>query len=120
MLALGWLVYAAAGCLQGTLLVMCLFWKARQRRLGIDDFGNPLPDAPDTAHWQHHVPSGPPSVYIADTAGTGTEAAELDQQVAISAAVRDAIETTPLLPASTPDNARGGSKGWFDGLLGGR
>ena len=31
-----------AGILQGTLLVMCLFWKARQHQLGIDDFGNPL------------------------------------------------------------------------------
>ncbi|KAJ3552044.1 hypothetical protein NM688_g4365 [Phlebia brevispora] len=37
-----WSPYAMAGILQGTLLVMCLFWRARQQRLGIDDFGNPL------------------------------------------------------------------------------
>ena len=24
---------------------MCVFWRARQARLGIDDFGNPLEDA---------------------------------------------------------------------------
>jgi len=40
-----WLPYAVAGALQGTLLVMCLFWRARQHRLGIDDFGKPLDSA---------------------------------------------------------------------------
>lgn len=39
---LGWITYATAGVMQGTLLVMCLAWKARQARLGIDDFGKPL------------------------------------------------------------------------------
>ncbi|KAH9927539.1 hypothetical protein B0H21DRAFT_763138 [Amylocystis lapponica] len=34
-----WIPYAVAGALQATLLTMCLFWRARQRRLGIDDFG---------------------------------------------------------------------------------
>jgi hypothetical protein len=28
--------------LQSVLLIMCLFWKKRQARLGIDDFGRPL------------------------------------------------------------------------------
>ena len=27
--------------MQGSLLTMCIFWKIRQRKLGIDDFGNP-------------------------------------------------------------------------------
>ncbi|KAF8297792.1 hypothetical protein DL93DRAFT_2234069 [Clavulina sp. PMI_390] len=45
-----WLTYAAAGILQGCLLVMCLFWKRRQRRLGIDDFGRPLDGIPATLH----------------------------------------------------------------------
>ncbi|KAF8341215.1 uncharacterized protein EI90DRAFT_3278902 [Cantharellus anzutake] len=36
-----WLTYAAAGCLQSILLTMCLIWKQRQARLGIDDFGRP-------------------------------------------------------------------------------
>jgi len=38
-----WAPYAAAGIMQGCLLVLCLVWKARQRRLGVDDFGKPLP-----------------------------------------------------------------------------
>ena len=29
--------------MQGCLLVLCFVWKARQRRLGVDDFGKPLP-----------------------------------------------------------------------------
>ncbi|KAF8513720.1 hypothetical protein BU17DRAFT_77149 [Hysterangium stoloniferum] len=42
-----WITYATAGVMQGSLLVMCLIWKARQARLRIDDFGNKLgPDVP--------------------------------------------------------------------------
>ncbi|OBZ66346.1 Uncharacterized protein C4C5.03 [Grifola frondosa] len=37
-----WIPYAVAGLMQGSLLIMCLFWHARQHRLGVDDFGNPL------------------------------------------------------------------------------
>ncbi|OCF35664.1 hypothetical protein I316_02719 [Kwoniella heveanensis BCC8398] len=37
-----WLAYAVTGGMQGALLVICLFWKQRQKSLGIDDFGHPL------------------------------------------------------------------------------
>ena len=74
---------------------MCLFWKARQRRLGIDDFGNPLPDPPTNSQFQHHV-GGP--AYTAETIGAGTEVLEPEQREAVAEAVRDAVETTPLLP----------------------
>lgn len=37
-------MFAMAGIMQGILLVMCLFWKRRQSRLGIDDYGRPLAD----------------------------------------------------------------------------
>jgi len=37
-----WITYAAAGIMQGSLLVMCICWKIRQKRLDIDDFGRPL------------------------------------------------------------------------------
>lgn len=37
-----WATYAAAGIMQGSLLVMCIAWKVRQKRLDIDDFGRPL------------------------------------------------------------------------------
>jgi len=35
-----WFTYLIAGVMQGALLVLCIAWKYRQRRLGIDDFGN--------------------------------------------------------------------------------
>lgn len=34
--------YAAAGALQAVLLVLCLFWKRRQAKEGIDDYGRKL------------------------------------------------------------------------------
>lgn len=36
----GWAPYFVTGILQGTLLILCLFFKRRQTRLGIDDWGN--------------------------------------------------------------------------------
>jgi hypothetical protein len=39
-------MFLVAAIMQGILLVMCLCWKVRQRRLRIDDFGHPLRDAP--------------------------------------------------------------------------
>lgn len=41
-----WATFAVAGIMQGTLLVMCICWKFRQRKLGLDDFGNSLVDDP--------------------------------------------------------------------------
>ncbi|GAA5829901.1 hypothetical protein JCM5353_006108 [Sporobolomyces roseus] len=38
----GWAPYFVTGILQGTLLILCLFFKRRQTRLGIDDWGNEL------------------------------------------------------------------------------
>ncbi|KAL9708733.1 hypothetical protein Ac2012v2_008115 [Leucoagaricus gongylophorus] len=35
-----WFTFLVAGIMQGGLLAMCVMWKFRQRRLGIDDFGN--------------------------------------------------------------------------------
>ncbi|KAF7290315.1 hypothetical protein HMN09_01289500 [Mycena chlorophos] len=37
-----WITFAVAGMMQFTLLSICIAWKLRQRRLQIDDFGNPL------------------------------------------------------------------------------
>jgi hypothetical protein len=39
-------MFLVAALMQGVLLVMCLCWKVRQRRLRIDDFGQPLRDSP--------------------------------------------------------------------------
>ena len=35
-------MYAVSGVMQGMLLIVCIAWKIRQRRLNIDDFGHPL------------------------------------------------------------------------------
>ncbi|GMK55812.1 hypothetical protein CspeluHIS016_0208680 [Cutaneotrichosporon spelunceum] len=40
-----WLPYAVTGMMQACLLAICLLWKKRQRWLGVDDFGNPLPSS---------------------------------------------------------------------------
>ena len=39
-------MFLVAAIMQGVLLVMCLCWKVRQRKLRIDDFGHPLRDSP--------------------------------------------------------------------------
>ncbi|SCZ97629.1 BZ3500_MvSof-1268-A1-R1_Chr4-3g07314 [Microbotryum saponariae] len=44
----GWATYLITGILQGALLVLCLCWKARQNRLGIDDWGNKVEDPTST------------------------------------------------------------------------
>lgn len=36
------LSYCFTGTLQGALLILCVVWKFRQARLGIDDFGHPI------------------------------------------------------------------------------
>ncbi|KAH9968016.1 hypothetical protein BC827DRAFT_1169763 [Russula dissimulans] len=41
-----WIMFLVAAIMQGILLVMCICWKVRQRRLRIDDFGRPLRDSP--------------------------------------------------------------------------
>lgn len=39
--------------MQGSLLIMCIIWTYRQRRLGIDEFGNPLDGAGDDVSAYH-------------------------------------------------------------------
>jgi hypothetical protein len=46
VVCIGWISFAAAAILQGCLLTMCIFWKIRQRKLNIDDFGKPLGSGP--------------------------------------------------------------------------
>ncbi|KAM0753335.1 hypothetical protein T439DRAFT_339057 [Meredithblackwellia eburnea MCA 4105] len=40
----GWGTYLVTGLLQGSLLFICLLWKARQKRLSIDDWGVAIED----------------------------------------------------------------------------
>jgi len=90
-----WITYATAGIMQGSLLVMCICWKVRQRRLDIDDFGRPL-------HTQViREPHGAPSAAQPPT--SATPAAH--------------TETTPLLgshPGQPPSRpASNNKKTWY-------
>ncbi|KAI0711095.1 hypothetical protein C8Q72DRAFT_235184 [Fomitopsis betulina] len=71
-----WLPYAVAGVMQGSLLTMCVFWRMRQHRLHIDDFGNPL------------------DALLPDDEAAGEDAIEGDIRADV-----DASEATPLLNA---------------------
>ena len=68
-------MFAVSGIMQAMLLIMCICWKYRQNRLGIDDFGNPLP-----------VPEGSAPVVRPGSA-----------DVPVSAAVEDAIELVKII-----------------------
>jgi hypothetical protein len=39
-------MFLVAAIMQGILLIMCLCWRVRQRKLRIDDFGRPLRNSP--------------------------------------------------------------------------
>lgn len=96
--------------MQGCLLVLCFVWKARQRRLGVDDFGKPLPGREST-------PASAPRIQPDSTGTANTEAdmeGQLHRQPTLGPAVvghgRREDESTPLLSGAR-DGAR--SKGWL-------
>ncbi|OCH90807.1 hypothetical protein OBBRIDRAFT_792914 [Obba rivulosa] len=113
-----WLPYAVAGVLQGTLLVMCLFWRTRQRRLGIDDFGNllepqdgslpaPLVDDLDAPV---DVMRGPDEGFPVRQA---VEVAVEDDVRAPEMSGEGAGEQTPLLKKNGQEGNLSGIKRWF-------
>ena len=60
-------MFAVSGVLQSLLLIMCICWKVRQKRMGIDDFGHPLP-----------IPDGPAPVLTPASASRRVSAAVQD------------------------------------------
>ena len=102
---------------------MCILWTFRQRRLGIDEFGNPLPFPRST------------SDLITDEGEGGVPGlvAEEDEdpakmRVALEAALESAVEAdvrevreevgeeTPLLGQAASPKEASGSGGWFGWL----
>lgn len=63
---LGWITFAVAALLQGCLLTMCITWKFRQNRLGIDDFGRQIHDVFPPESWSstHHSANDNPNSHI--------------------------------------------------------
>lgn len=89
-------MYAVSAVMQACLLAMCLAWKVRQRRLGIDDFGRPLGEGAQAT--------------VEET--TGEEEDRVSVVIEGDEATR---EDTPLLkPGSVV--RRGGLLGWIQKL----
>ncbi|EKM56784.1 uncharacterized protein PHACADRAFT_141718 [Phanerochaete carnosa HHB-10118-sp] len=115
-----WSPYAAAGILQGILLVMCLCWTVRQKRLGIDDFGNLISGASTTADRNPQLQDSPIPV-------TQGPAGDILVQEAVNEAVHSDVRTpspepaprdsaheeTPLLKKDSPEDT---SRTWFSWL----
>ncbi|PVG01615.1 hypothetical protein CPB86DRAFT_752908 [Serendipita vermifera] len=98
-----WATYAAAGIMQGSLLVMCICWKVRQRRLDIDDFGRPL---------HSH---GPASVqdHLNQAVATASAALSSAQEGISNAIPAGHSERTPLLGNSS-SSQRAQKKPWYE------
>lgn len=105
-----------AGVLQGTLLVMCLLWKARQRKLGIDDFGRPLtPTESDLQNSPIPVTRGPSDgERLRDAVIAAVETDVREESGPLSEETAD--EETPLLKGKSPHSGEGRS--WFGWLRG--
>lgn len=94
-------MFAVSAVMQACLLVMCLAWKVRQRRLGIDDFGRPLNEAEDMS--------------VDSPARTPSEE-EGGVSVVIEGELDEAMtEDTPLLKSGNVVH-RGGVLGWIQRL----
>ncbi|KAI0694120.1 hypothetical protein BC835DRAFT_1415497 [Cytidiella melzeri] len=95
-----WSPYAAAGILQGILLVMCIMWKIRQRKLDIDDFGNPLGSSqPDLAASPVPVIQGPPDGERVPEAVSAAVESDIYEEQPVS-------EVTPLLKQDASDKGK--------------
>ena len=95
---------------------MCLFWKARQRKLHIDDFGNPLePTEPQLQDSPIPVTRGPSDGERVQDAVVA--AVETDVRTEPEAPVDDqpdvTDEETPLLKRNTSDDGRQSWFGWL-------
>jgi len=114
---LGWITFAVSGIMQALLLVICIAWKYRQRRLGIDDFGHPLPTASNILSTASSDTDEVPGLVLGgdEDAAAVREALEDALESAVEEDVRSMgvhTETTPLLsPTTTATNTE--EKGWF-------
>jgi hypothetical protein len=87
--------------MQGILLAMCLCWKVRQRKLRIDDFGQPLRDSP--------LPELP------DEDGESVEDSMEEDIVSISA---EEAEQTPLIANRRRKRSKKLKWRWWNRMLG--
>jgi hypothetical protein len=116
-----WITFAVSGLMQATLLTMCIVWTFRQRRLGIDEFGNPLDGNPAHAH---RAPAGD-DIDVPGLVTTEEEDPTM-MRIALAGALQSAVEeevrtgevavneATPLL--NNQDDAR--TKGFWERIFG--
>ncbi|KAI0080481.1 hypothetical protein K474DRAFT_1615669 [Panus rudis PR-1116 ss-1] len=111
-----WIPYATAGALQAILLVMCIIWHFRQKRLGIDDFGRPLSE---TAASPATLVEGDSPVSVTRLPEDGVPVREAVGDAVhsdvreVSENEEDAHEQTPLLTKGREQ----GQKNWFSRLI---
>ncbi|KAI0768329.1 hypothetical protein BD413DRAFT_135076 [Trametes elegans] len=99
-----WISYAVAGAMQGVLLAMCIVFRFRQHRLGLDDFGRPLkasaasssPASPDSTSSSGATAAPPVEAAVGDAVQSDVRS-EHGVDVEQGELVRGAGEQTPLL-----------------------
>ncbi|KAF7291108.1 hypothetical protein MIND_01253900 [Mycena indigotica] len=107
-----WITFAVAGLMQFTLLSICIAWKLRQRRLCIDDFGQPLSGNDPSSISATSVPEPQDGISIEEEIVPGLVVGEEENVTAVRKALENALgeavagdvregtevsETTPLL-----------------------
>ncbi|KAH8833767.1 hypothetical protein DL96DRAFT_1694322 [Flagelloscypha sp. PMI_526] len=100
-----WITFAVAGIMQGFLLFMCILWKIRQHKLGIDDFGHPLSQRPafvPTVSEFEEVP-------VLTVRSGGVQ--EVPEIMLDGEPLQEPSENTPLLGGDK--TARSGWRRWF-------
>jgi hypothetical protein len=128
-------MFAVAGIMQGSLLFMCILWTFRQRRLGIDEFGNPLPllsaDSSSSDLLAEGGDGGVPGLVAAEDEDPAKMSVALEAALesAVEADVREETEQeqeqeqeevgeeTPLLMPASSSKEGGGGGGWLGWLM---
>ncbi|KAI8972398.1 hypothetical protein BD414DRAFT_469382 [Trametes punicea] len=100
-----WISYAVAGAMQGILLVMCILFRTRQHKLGLDDFGRPLNKASsptDPSNISSSEEEGTPSPVEAAVGDAVQSDVRSEHGVDVAEGEREVVgtvgEETPLLP----------------------
>jgi len=94
-----WAQFLVAAVMQGFLLVMCITWKTRQHRLGIDDFGRPL-----------ELATGVPQIEVTEPITPASEEEVTPDEDSADAMLH---ERTPLLGSSPPKALALTKKRWW-------
>ncbi|KAI0800046.1 hypothetical protein C8Q74DRAFT_387629 [Fomes fomentarius] len=111
-----WISYAVAGMMQGILLVMCIIFRARQHKHGLDDFGRPLDgSAASILSPQAEPDSVAPTTPAVEGAVGDAVRSDVRSEHGVDVAPAADSERAPLLPKGNTSGG-GGGKGLFGWL----